>query len=89
MFGDMLTEAHGLLTGERAEQYGDPRPNYQLAAKLASLTTDLDIRECDVYKIMIAVKLARETHMHHPDNLRDMAAYTAMLAHALEQTDEP
>ena len=83
--GAVLSTAHALLTGDRAEQYGDPRPNYQLAAKLATLLTGLDINERDIYGIMIAVKLARETHMHSSDNLIDAAAYMDMLDYAIEQ----
>jgi len=77
--GAVLSTAHALLTGDRAQQYGDPRPNYQLAAKLANLLTDLELTERDIYWIMIAVKLAREANMHGSDNLIDAAAYMDML----------
>jgi hypothetical protein len=83
--GSTLKTAHDLLTGDRAAQYGNPRPNYVLAAKLASLLTDLDIGERDIYLIMVAVKLARESQMHTTDNLVDAVAYIDMLSYAIEQ----
>lgn len=78
--GALLTEARDLLCGERNDQYGDPRPNYQLAAELATILTGVNLCETDIYRTMIAVKLAR--HVGHPkrDNLVDAAAYLDMLA---------
>ena len=83
--GATLNKAYELLTGERAEQYGDPRPNYRLAASLANLLADLNLNERDIYIVMVAVKLARETQMHNRDNLVDAVAYLDMLSHAIEQ----
>ena len=83
--GDLLQEAHTLLTQERQQDYGDPRPNYQRAAKLAALLTDLDLTERDIYVILVCVKLSRERSLQAHDNRADAAAYIAMLDYAIQQ----
>jgi hypothetical protein len=45
------------------------------AAKIASLISGKDITSDDVYIIMIALKLSRQSYNHKEDNLLDLVAY--------------
>ena len=75
----ILTEAHGLVHGDRQASYGHPAVdfgrtaalvNIMLASKLAK-----DLGPEDVAMIMVAVKLSRECHEHKRDNLVDACGY--------------
>ena len=77
--GTLLTDARDLLTGDRMSQYGHPRENYDIAARVASAYRKKEFTIEDVLAIMLAVKLARQATHPKRDNLVDAAAYLAIM----------
>ena len=69
---------------EKERQYGDFFESMEKAAKIASSLTGKEILVEDVYKVMIAVKLSRESFAHKEDNLLDIVAYTGSMNDYLE-----
>jgi hypothetical protein len=82
--GDILTEAHGLVRGERLEHYGPPTENFRRIADLwtAYLGPSLNapLNEQDVCAMMIFVKQARikTGGGYHRDSAVDTAGYAAL-----------
>ena len=68
-----------LIAKDRAKIYGDALANHKRIAKLWSVLLEKDITPQDVYKCMIAVKLARliETPKHL-DSVIDIIGYGAL-----------
>ena len=58
------------------------------AAMIASGMTGKDIIAEDVYKILVALKLSRESYNHRTDNLLDACAYLGALNNFLDGIDE-
>lgn len=80
----ILEEAGRLVDGDRAKAYGHPRLNFQrIAAGWAALLgVPVDTRM--VARMMAWVKLSRDVHKPHRDNLVDLAGY-ARTAERLEE----
>lgn len=72
-------EIVNLRSEEKSRQYGDFSESMRKAAKIASVTCGKKITDKDVYHIMMAVKLSRESYAHKEDNLLDLAAYAGAL----------
>lgn len=62
---------------ERDRQYGDFTESIERTAKLATLMGSKEITTDDVYNVMVALKLARESNAHKEDNLLDAIVYLA------------
>ena len=54
-------------------------------AKIASLITGKNIEAKDIYLILTALKLSRESYNHKEDNLLDAVAYLGALNKYLEE----
>jgi len=67
------------ITNKRSEEkermYGPFEESMSKAAEIASRMTSKDISTVDMYKCMVALKLARESYSHKEDNLLDAVAY--------------
>ena len=78
---DILMEAHGLVFGERQEDYGHPCEDFARTAKfwntylVARFGDPIDIQPEDVAMLMILLKVSREANRHKTDNLVDIAGY--------------
>ena len=73
-----LDHARALVTGDRAEAYGDPRKLYERVAAswcayLEIGLKDLDAR--DAANMMVILKTCRDRVMRKQDNLVDIAGY--------------
>jgi hypothetical protein len=79
----ILQEADIIVNGERAKDYG-PATSFKKIAKVASLLTNKDITSKDVIKILLAVKLIRESFKHKRDNLVDLCGYAELLNQIVE-----
>lgn len=81
---DILTEAHGLVRGDRLKHYGPPTENFQRIADMwtAYLGPDLvkPFTTQDVCALMILLKQARirTGGSYHRDSAVDTAGYAAL-----------
>ncbi len=64
---------------EKERQYGPFDEGMEKTATIASLLTNKDIEARDVYLILAALKLSRESYNHKQDNLLDAVAYLGAL----------
>ena len=64
---------------EKIREYGPFSKGMERAAKIASGATGKDITTQDMFMVMIALKLSRESYNHKEDNLLDAAAYIGAL----------
>lgn len=69
------------IVTERAQHYGDPRPNLQRTAALWSAYLGTEITAHDVAICMILVKVSRAKVSAHADNYRDICGYAEIAEH--------
>ena len=76
-------EAHRLVTGPRQDAYDHPLEDFSVTGRMWGAllerwrdTDEMDVPPELVGLMMVALKLARETHRHSRDNLVDAAGYT-------------
>jgi hypothetical protein len=88
----ILHEAHRLVHGDRGEDYGKPWIDLGRTARIvnAILSDKLkeDLTAKDVAKMMIAIKLSRETNKAKRDNRADIAGYAEVLDMIVEHEKE-
>lgn len=78
---DILTEAHGLVRGERLKFYGPPTENFERIAGMWSSYLGVEVTSNDVCCMMILLKVARirTGSLYHRDSAVDAAGYAALL----------
>jgi|TARA_R100000479_G_scaffold172894_1_gene118046 hypothetical protein len=84
----ILQIAHDIVYKRRQEkerQYGPFEEGMEKTAKIASLITGKNIEAEDIYLILTALKLSRESYNHKEDNLLDAVAYLGALNKYLEE----
>ena len=89
---NVLEQAADIIYNKREERsYGDFSDCMEKTAQMASLMIGKTIEPVDVYKIMIAMKMAREENSHKDDNLIDAIGYIAGLYdyHKEGKVEEP
>ncbi|BAQ90579.1 hypothetical protein [uncultured Mediterranean phage uvMED] len=64
---------------EKERQYGPFSEGMERAAMIASGATGKDINASDMYIMLVALKLSRQSYNHKEDNLLDAVAYLAAL----------
>lgn len=74
----ILTEAESVVNGDRDSDYGDSNANLKRIADISTLIGQ-PIDASGVCRVMLAVKLARETYKHKRDNLVDLCGYAELL----------
>lgn len=62
---------------EHERQYGDFDESIERTAQIATLLGHKEITPDDVYNVLVALKLARESHAHKEDNILDAIVYLA------------
>lgn len=73
---------------EKERQYGDFAKCMSRATAIYNLLSEspqAKMTPIDMYKAMIAMKLAREAHAHKEDNLLDAAAYIGAMNNHIEE----
>ena len=90
---NILKQADSIINDrseEKERQYGPFSEGMERAAKIATGMTGKEFVAEDVFKILIALKLSRESFSHKEDNLLDLVAYVGALNNYLEekQNDE-
>lgn len=74
----VLEEAHGLIYGEREQQYGDPRESFGRIAAMWSGYLGHDVTPLDVANLMVLLKVSRTKGTFHRDSYVDMSGYAAL-----------
>lgn len=64
---------------EKERQYGDFIEGMKKTSKMASIMSNKEITTNDVYNVLIALKLSRQSYNHKEDNLLDAVAYMGSL----------
>ena len=75
----ILDEAKEIVDGLRGDDYYDPVKNFRDISVMASLMTGKELLPQDCVKVLMAVKLTRESFKHKKDNLTDLCGYTYIL----------
>lgn len=73
--GNILHEADKLVHGDRGNDYGSPREDFERTAKLMSAVLGTSVTAEQVPLLMMCVKLSRQCHKPKRDNLVDIAGY--------------
>jgi|13_taG_2_1085334.scaffolds.fasta_scaffold139783_2 hypothetical protein len=87
----ILETANNLITGNREQDYGRPKLNFQNIADRWSQHLGIDIEAYQVALMMADLKIARmaTTGRPHEDSLIDIAGYVALAAELSgEQNDK-
>jgi hypothetical protein len=84
----ILLEAEMLVNGPRQVDYDHPKRNFARIAAILNVVLHhrllAQIEPEDVGMMMIAVKLARQTHRPQRDNLVDIAGYAETISRIQE-----
>jgi len=68
-------EADRLVNEDRSNQYGHPKENFEVIAKLWSIILQKPITSHQVALCMILLKVSREAYKHKRDNLTDICGF--------------
>lgn len=80
----ILTEAHELVNGDRAKAYGDVHENFQRWSDLLR-PLGIVLTPYQLALVMVAGKLARQTHKAKRDNLVDACGYLEIADRLMEK----
>lgn len=64
------------IVEQRAEHYGDPRPNMERIAGLWSAYLGTEVTAHDAAQMMVLVKISRSKVSKHDDNYTDQVGYS-------------
>lgn len=64
------------IVEQRAEHYGDPRPNMERIARLWSAYLGTEVTAHDAAQMMVLVKISRSKVSKHDDNYTDQVGYS-------------
>jgi hypothetical protein len=78
----ILETANNLITGNREQDYGSPKLNFQNIADRWSQLLNIDVEPWHVALLMADLKIARlaTTGRPHEDSLIDICGYAALAA---------
>jgi hypothetical protein len=82
---DILEEALQITNGDRREDYGDCKVEFDRIAKIWTVLFETEITPNQVALGMIALKLTRQMHSNKRDNWVDIAGY-ARVGHIATNT---
>ena len=82
----ILAEAAEIRAGVRATDYGDAVASFNKVATIATEMCGFRVTPSDCCKVLMAVKMVRQSYKHKRDNLVDLAGYTDIL-HLLEEDE--
>lgn len=71
----ILNEAKSIISGDRANDYGDANESFSRIAKLWSAYTGITISPWDVAQMMILLKVSRAKTSRKRDTLVDIVGY--------------
>lgn len=83
----ILEEAAQVVSGERAEDYGDMKKSFDNIAKGWSVIAGTEISAHQVGLMMVWLKTVRESNKHKRDNLVDCIGYVLCIEEILKHND--
>ncbi len=89
---NIIEEANKIVnkrSEEKERQYGPFNEGMERAAKIAQGATGKDITAADMYLILVALKLSRQSYNHKQDNLLDSIAYLGALDNYYNEKQNP
>ena len=75
---EILETAQKLISGDRADTYGDASENFKLIGKFWSAYLGITVSAADVATLMALLKIARSRGSEHQDNWIDLCGYAAL-----------
>ena len=75
---EILSEADGLINGERQAHYGTPQENIGVIAEMWSAYLNMTVLPADVCHLMTLLKIARLRNGPHHDSSVDACGYMAL-----------
>ena len=75
----VLTEAHGLVHGDRNEAYDHPYSDYARTVAIFEAWTGIKLTPAEGVQFMVCVKLSRMAHKRKRDNYVDAGGYLECL----------
>ena len=72
---------------EKERMYGPFSEGMERAAMIFNGMTGLNIKPCDMFKALVALKLSRESFNHKEDNLLDAIAYLGAMYNYLNEKE--
>lgn len=85
MPSSILKKAEEIVNGSRKQDYGSATESFSKIATIASIITGKTLTPQDCCKVLIAVKLTRESFKHQEDNLLDACGYLELLNRLCEE----
>lgn len=85
---NILKEANKIInerSEEKERQYGPFSEGMERAAQIASGCTGKDFTAEDMYIVLFALKMSRQSYNHKTDNLLDCVAYIGALNNYIEE----
>jgi hypothetical protein len=79
-------EAHELIHGDRAKQYGSVKDNFGRWSDLCK-TVGIDVEPYDLAILMALGKLARQVNKHKRDNIVDAIGYLDIAQQLLDMDE--
>ena len=73
---------------EKEREYGPFSEGMERAARIASAATGKNIVASDMYIMLVALKLSRQSYNHKKDNLLDAIAYLGALDNYSDEKEE-
>lgn len=86
MADSVLQEAEDIVNGCRASDYGDALQSFTRIAVVSSVFCKKPLTASDVCKVLMAVKVVRESYKHKRDNLVDLCGYSELLQRIEDST---
>lgn len=84
----ILAEAGAIVNGSRNADYGDAAESFTRIAEICRTAFEIDLSPADVCRVLMAVKLARESYRHKRDNLVDLCGYAELLNRIIEHEND-
>ena len=75
----IFEEAEAIVHGARQGTYGSPERSFHRIALMWTAILGVEVTTQQAMLMMVAFKLARESHAHKRDNLVDAAGYLRMM----------